>query len=184
MTPRDSTATVRARHGTAAGGASPLNPAAASSSSARYACIPDVHGSDAAVPCPPAAERVYRSEHLCSSSAQGYRGQGSTGRARLRKYVVTENVTKTVPVKKEKVRVEREPITEQNRGKAMAGPDISEEEHEVTLTEEEPVVEKRAVPKERVRLEKDVEQQEQQVTEQVRKERIKTDGADDELPAR
>jgi uncharacterized protein (TIGR02271 family) len=107
-----------------------------------------------------------------------------TGRARLRKYVTTENVTKTVPVKKEKVRVEREPITDQNRGKAMAGPDISEEEHEVTLTEEEPVVEKRTVPKERVRLEKDVEQQQEQVTEQVRKERIKTDGADDDLPAR
>jgi uncharacterized protein (TIGR02271 family) len=103
------------------------------------------------------------------------------GRVRLRKYVVTENVTKTVPVKKEKVRVEREPITEANRGQAMAGPDISEEEHEVTLTEEEPVVEKRAVPKERVRLEKDVEQDERQVSEQVRKERIETDGADDDL---
>ncbi len=33
------------------------------------------------------------------------------GRARLRKYVVTENVTKTVPVSHEEVRIEREPIT-------------------------------------------------------------------------
>jgi uncharacterized protein (TIGR02271 family) len=99
----------------------------------------------------------------------------------LRKYVVTENETKTVPVKKEKVRVEREPITDANRGSAMAGPDISEEEHEVTLTEEVPVVEKRTVPKERVRLEKDVEQDERQITEQVRKERIASDGADDDL---
>src|ERR1051326_3007528 len=33
------------------------------------------------------------------------------GRARLRKYVVTENVTQTVPVSHEEVRLEREPIT-------------------------------------------------------------------------
>ncbi len=41
------------------------------------------------------------------------------GRARLlRKYVVTENVTQTVPVQREEVRLEREPITEANRGAA------------------------------------------------------------------
>ena len=39
----------------------------------------------------------------------------------------------------------------------LDGPAISEEEHEVVLHEEEAVVEKRAVPKERVRLEKDDE---------------------------
>ena len=39
----------------------------------------------------------------------------STGKARLRKYVVTENVTTTVPVTHEEVRMEREPITEANR---------------------------------------------------------------------
>ena len=39
----------------------------------------------------------------------------------------------------------------------LDGPAISEEEHEVVLHEEEPVVEKRTVPKERVRLEKDVD---------------------------
>lgn len=54
----------------------------------------------------------------------------ATGRARLRKYVVTENVTTTVPVQREEVRLEREPITDENRGAAMAGPAISEEEHE------------------------------------------------------
>jgi stress response protein YsnF len=57
----------------------------------------------------------------------------------------------------------------------MSGTDISEAEHEVTLMEEEPVVEKRTVPKERVRLEKDVETGERQVSEQVRKERIDVD---------
>ena len=60
------------------------------------------------------------------------------GRARLRKYVVTENVTETVPVTREEVRVEREPITDANVGAAMDGPAISEEEHEVTLHAERP----------------------------------------------
>jgi uncharacterized protein (TIGR02271 family) len=98
------------------------------------------------------------------------------GRARLRKYVVTENVTQTVPVEREEVRVEREPITDANADQALDGPEISEEEHEVTLHAEEPVVEKRAVPKERVRLDKDVHTDEETVSEDVRKERIEADG--------
>jgi uncharacterized protein (TIGR02271 family) len=98
-----------------------------------------------------------------------------TGRVRLRKWVETENVTQTVPVKKEKVRVEREPITEANRDQAMDGPEITENKHEEVLYEEEPVIEKRVVPKERVRLEKDVESDEEQISEQVRKERIEVD---------
>jgi uncharacterized protein (TIGR02271 family) len=98
------------------------------------------------------------------------------GRARLRKYVVTEEVTKTVPVRKEKAVLEREPITEGNVDAAMDGPAISEEEHEVTLSEEEVVVEKKAVPKERVRLDKETETSEEQVSEEVRKERIEAEG--------
>jgi uncharacterized protein (TIGR02271 family) len=101
-----------------------------------------------------------------------------TGRVRLRKYVVTEDVEETVPVRREQARVEREPITDENVDAAMSGPEISEAEHEVTLTEEEPVVEKRTVPKERVRLDKDVQHDEQQVSEQVRKERVEVDGDD------
>jgi uncharacterized protein (TIGR02271 family) len=102
-----------------------------------------------------------------------------SGRARLRKYVVTEEVEKTVPVQREEVRVEREPITDANAGAATDGPEISEEEHEVTLHTEEPVVEKRVVPKERVRLDKDVVQEERQVSETVDKEQIEVDGADE-----
>jgi uncharacterized protein (TIGR02271 family) len=97
------------------------------------------------------------------------------GRARLRKYVVTEHEQRTVPVQREEVRIEREPITGENVDRAMAGPDISEEEHEVVLHEERPVVEKRTVPKERVRLETDTISDEQEVSEEVRKERIETD---------
>jgi len=96
-------------------------------------------------------------------------------RVRLRKYVVTEQVQKTVPVQREEVRVEREPITDANVEAATSGPDITESEHEVTLHEEQPVVEKRTVPKERVRLEKDTVTDEHEVSEEVRKERIETE---------
>ena len=97
------------------------------------------------------------------------------GRARLRKYVVTEEVQQTVPVRREEVRVEREPITDANVGEATDGPAISEEEHEVVLHEEEVVTEKRAVPKERVRLDKETVVDEQTVSEELRKEQIDAD---------
>jgi uncharacterized protein (TIGR02271 family) len=98
------------------------------------------------------------------------------GRARLRKYVVTEGVQETVPVQREEVRVEREPITDANVDRALDGPEISEEEHEVVLHSEEAVAEKRAVPKERVRLDKDVVTDEQTVSDEVRQERIDVEG--------
>ena len=98
------------------------------------------------------------------------------GRARLRKYVVTENVTQTVPVQREEVRLEREPITEANRDAAFSGPDISEEEHEVVLHQEQPVVQKETVPTERVRLDTDTVTEHETVDEQVRKERVDVDG--------
>jgi uncharacterized protein (TIGR02271 family) len=98
------------------------------------------------------------------------------GRARLRKYVVTETQQVTVPVQREEVQVEREPITDTNLDAATSGPDISEEEHEVTLREEEVVVDKRAVPKERVRLDTETVTEERQVAEDVRKEQIEVDG--------
>ena len=97
------------------------------------------------------------------------------GRARLRKYVVTEEVQTTVPVQREEVRVEREPITDANVGDATSGPDLSEEEHEVTLHEEVPVADKVAVPKERVRLDKDTVTEEETVSGEVRQERIDVD---------
>jgi uncharacterized protein (TIGR02271 family) len=98
------------------------------------------------------------------------------GRARLRKYVVTENVTQTVPVSREEVRLEREPITDANRGAAVSGPDISEEEHEVVLHEERPVVQKETVPVERVSLGTETVTEQQTVNEVVRKERVDVDG--------
>jgi uncharacterized protein (TIGR02271 family) len=102
-----------------------------------------------------------------------------TGVARLRKYIVTENVTQTVPVSHEEVRIEREPITDANRDAALAGPDLSEEEHEVVLTEERIVTSKETVPVERVRLATETVTGEQQVNESVRKEQIDTEGVTD-----
>jgi len=103
------------------------------------------------------------------------------GRARLRKYVTTEQQTVTVPVQREEVRVEREPITDANLDAATSGPAISEEEHEVTLREEEVVVDKRAVPRERVRLDTETVTDERQVSEEVRKEQIEVEGDQDRL---
>ena len=103
------------------------------------------------------------------------------GRARLRKYVVTENETITVPVTREEVRIEREPITDANRDRALDGPEITEAEHEVILTEERPVIAKETVPVERVRLEVDQVSEQQTVTDQVRKERLDTDSDNDRL---
>jgi uncharacterized protein (TIGR02271 family) len=100
------------------------------------------------------------------------------GRARLRKYVVSENVTQTVPVSHEEVRVEREPITDANIDKAMDGPAISEEEHEVALHAERPLVQKETVPVERVRLDTQTVTEQQTVTDEVRKEQLEVDDAE------
>lgn len=102
--------------------------------------------------------------------------QVEAGRARLRKYVTTETETVQVPVTKEKVTLEREPITDANVGQATDGPAISEEEHEVVLTEEKPVVAKEAVPVERVRLGKEQVTEEVTVSEDVRTEHVDADG--------
>ena len=100
----------------------------------------------------------------------------TAGTARLRKWVETEEQQITVPVTKEKARLVSEPITDANVGNAMDGPALSDEEHEVTLTEERPIVSKETVPVERVRLEKETETTEETVSATVGKERIGTDG--------
>lgn len=98
-----------------------------------------------------------------------------TGRARLRKYVVTEHETVTVPVTREEVRLEREPITDANASDALSGPDISEEEHEIVLTEERPVIAKETVPVERVRLDTETVTDTETVDTDLRKEQIELD---------
>lgn len=94
------------------------------------------------------------------------------GRARLRKYVVTENVTRTVPLRHEEVRIVREPITDANRAHAMSGADITSEEHVVILHAERPVVAKEIVAVERIRLATETVTEQRQVSTTLRKEQI------------
>jgi uncharacterized protein (TIGR02271 family) len=99
-----------------------------------------------------------------------------TGRARLHKYVVTEQETVTVPVSHDEVRIVSEPITDGNVGDALDGPAIAEDDHEVVLTGDRVVAETEAVPVERVRLDTTTVTEQQTVSADVRKERIELDG--------
>jgi uncharacterized protein (TIGR02271 family) len=92
------------------------------------------------------------------------------GRLRLHKWVETEQVDVPVQVRKEKARVVREPVD----GSATAG-ELGEDAIEVTLSEEQPVVEKQTVAKERIGIEKTVETEQQTVSDAVRKERVDVD---------
>ena len=98
-----------------------------------------------------------------------------SGRARLHKYVVTEEQQLTVPVRHEEVRIEREPITDANRDSALSGPEITESEYEIVLHEEQAVLGVEAVPVERVRLTTEERVEEETVSGQVRKERIEAE---------
>jgi len=97
------------------------------------------------------------------------------GRARLRKHVVTEQVSTTVPVSHEEVTLSREPITDANAGDALSGPALSEEEHEVVLTEEHVVTAKETVPVERVSLGTETVTEQRTVTDDVSHEEIELD---------
>jgi uncharacterized protein (TIGR02271 family) len=130
---------------------------------------PGVEGKDTSGPTTDKA--MTRSEEQLHVGTEQTHG----GTARLRKYVVSEDVTKTVPVRHEEVRIEREPITDANRGDAMAGSELSEEEHEVNLRAEKAVVTKEAVPVERVKLGTETVTEEHTVNETVSKEQIEMD---------
>lgn len=104
------------------------------------------------------------------------------GKVRLKKYIVHDHVQTTVPVEREEVTLEREPITDENRDAAMSGPRLNPSEHEVTLHAEKPVVEKETVPMERVRLNKQTVQDEENVERSVKKEQIGLQGDDDKKP--
>ena len=112
------------------------------------------------------------------------------GHARLRKYVVTDHETVDVPVEREEVTVERTPINDTNA--RVDNGTIGEEEVDVTLREERPVVQKEAVAVEEVGLNKQTVQETQRVEADVRKEQVdvETDvdrgdlGRDGEAPRR
>ena len=99
--------------------------------------------------------------------------QVETGHVRLRKYVVTEEQQVTVPVRHEEVRIEREPIKDGQRGA-----EIGEDEQDLVLHAEKPVVHKETVPVERARLRAETVTDEQTVSGKVRKEQFEV--TDDE----
>ncbi|MFC6257027.1 YsnF/AvaK domain-containing protein, partial [Kocuria oceani] len=94
-----------------------------------------------------------------------------TGRARLRKYVVTEHETVDVPVEREEVRVERTPLS----GTEATTGTIGEEDVEVTLHEERPVVAKETVGVEKVGIEKETVRDTERVDADVRKEQVEVE---------
>ncbi len=79
-------------------------------------------------------------------------------------------MTADVEVTREKAHVERQPINE-----PVSEAEMGEQEVEVPLAAEEPVVGKRAVAKERVSVEKDVEVDQKRVTGEVSKEHVEVD---------
>ena len=93
------------------------------------------------------------------------------GTARLRKWVDTEPVALDVELRREVARVTREPIDE-----PVGDHDFSEQEVEVPLHAEKPVVQKQAVAKERIGLEKDVQTDTQTVEDELKKERVEVEG--------
>lgn len=111
-------------------------------------------------------ESMIRSEEQLRVSTE----EQETGRARLRKYVVTEHVTTTVPVTHEEVEVVREPISENDR--TSYNRPIGDGEVEVTLHGEQAMVRKESVPVERVRLHTEKVTEQQEVSADVQKEQV------------
>ncbi|MFA1544436.1 DUF2382 domain-containing protein [Actinomadura monticuli] len=91
------------------------------------------------------------------------------GRVRVRKFVETEMVEHTVPVSHEEIKIDREPIV---GGEPDPKITLGEDEQEIILYEERPVIAKETVPVERVHVRTEQVQDEQTVRGEIRKERI------------
>lgn len=101
------------------------------------------------------------------------------GRVRLRKWVETEPVELDVRLRRETAHVRREPVNE-----PAEGIELADQEIEVRLSAEQPVVEKVTVAKERIVLEKGVETETRTIQDELRKERVDVshDGLDEVAP--
>jgi uncharacterized protein (TIGR02271 family) len=175
MTDTDTTAGAAAGTGTAAAAGATAgagSPVGAGATSSRQAFDDDATR---------AAER--ESGELIRSEEELHVGtvEREVGTARLRKVVVTENVTASVPITHEEVRVIHEPI---DSSEGAVRPDIGEAETRVTLHAEQPVIRKEAIAVERVRLETEKVTEEREVSSDVRKEQIEYDPGRDDKGAR
>lgn len=99
-----------------------------------------------------------------------------TGSVRLRKFVVEEDETISVPLERESVEIERREIT---GGQPVGAWDFADDELEVRLVEEHPVISKEVYAVEEIGLNKKVVTENRQVTERLRRERVEIEGADD-----
>lgn len=97
-----------------------------------------------------------------------------TGRVRVRKWVETEPVTVEVALERETVRVTRQLIGLP----AREGVELGEDEISVSVYAERPVVEKRVIAVERVRLEKGVELDDVTIEDELRVERVAAEESD------
>ena len=113
-------------------------------------------------------QSVLRSEERLRASTETV----ESGRIKLRKFVVTSQQQITVPVRHEEVHVTREPV---KPGEAGASGTIGEEEREVILHEERPVVAKEIVAVERVSIDTEVVRENREVSDTVRREEVEID---------
>ncbi|MDO4919858.1 YsnF/AvaK domain-containing protein [Kocuria sp.] len=110
-----------------------------------------------------------------------HREQQETGRARLRKYVVTEPVRQEVTLGTEEPDLVRTPITAEERQAFLDGHELALAEDEVILYRSEPVVQTVRVPYQRVRLVAKRVEHTEVVEDTLRKERVDIE-TEDERP--
>jgi uncharacterized protein (TIGR02271 family) len=128
----------------------------------------------AAVPPPPSDGAMTRSEEQLRVSLERYAAK----RVRVVKYVVTEEVTVTVPVRREELRIEEVPLdagapaTAADAGGALTSAGLPEV---IVLHAERPVVTTEVVPVERVRLSTELVTEQVQVRDTVRREQVSLD---------
>jgi uncharacterized protein (TIGR02271 family) len=145
------------------------------------AAIPTVASTQADVP---GADVAHQREHAgqqaltrSEEELQVDTKQVPRGQAGVRKRVVTEQQHRTVPVEREELRIQREPI---KAGEGDSDAEITADDRTIELREEQPVVDKRVVPKERVRIGKEVVRDQERVSEPVRKEQVEVEQPDEE----
>ena len=103
-------------------------------------------------------------------------------RVRVKRYVVTDYVTTIIPVRREELRLEEVLGDEASRTAPPAPP---ADGWEMVLHQEEPVVSRRVVARERVRLHVQTVTEHRRISGEVRKERIEVDDSSlrDDKPA-
>lgn len=98
-------------------------------------------------------------------------------RVRLVKYVTTHEVTRTFQIRREELRIEAQDVQGADPVEPWAARLTAEEPLELTLSEEQLVVEARVVPRERVRVwVEDVPMGDQTVSAALRKEQVEVVG--------